>query len=414
VIIESRQESIINTLVYYSALIINIFLGWVLVRINTHYLEIAAYGQYAFFVTIILFGRSLFDFGVFEASARLLTATKTDEERRILFGTGLLWAMVFAVFSVIALHLSGMLIDHFFEVKIGALCRQFSYGLGLYILIAYLTRSLRGSGSIKTLAVLSIIPRVLYLFLLSAVILFARFSLESTLSMMFFGIILTLIGTWIYLKPSFAGWRRQSRLIREEVKTYGRYIYVSTVWAELLIHADKFIISYFLNDQGLAYYALAVTLALPLSHFSTSLATSLFNRFARVDMISTKIIRGNLLFVVVSVVVFILLRRPIIYYLFSVQYEPSIDLLLPLSMAFGLSGLSKPYNMFLMANRHGKIVRNISMLIPTIQIIAAVLVIPGYGISGVAWVTFYVYSLDLILYILAYQRVVNLPLHQLF
>jgi O-antigen/teichoic acid export membrane protein len=131
-------------------------------------------------------------------------------------------------------------------------------------------------------------------------------------------------------------------------------------------------------------------------------------------MISTKIIRSNLLFVVVSVVVFILLRRPIIYYLFSVQYAPSIDLLLPLSMAFGLSGLSKPYNMFLMANRHGKIVRNISMLIPTIQIIAAVLVIPGYGISGVAWVTFYVYSLDLILYILAYQRVVNLPLHQLF
>jgi len=410
----SRKQSIIHTLVYFSALIINIFLGWILAKINTNYLEVSAYGQYAFFVTLILFGRSLFDFGIFESTSRLMTTRESTEQQRLLLGTGLVWAVVFALVSVVILYAAGLVIDSYFEVKIGWLCKKFSYGAGLYVLIAYLTRNLRGSGSINVLAILSIAPRIIYVILLIFVILFARFTLETTLSMMFWGIIITLTGMSIYLKPSFKDIRSDSRHILEEVKSYGWHIYVSTVWAEVLIHADKFIISFFLNSQELAYYALATTLTLPLSHFSSSLSTSLFNRFARVDMISPRVIRINLIFVIISVSVFILLRKPLIYYLFSAQYAPAIELLLPLSLAFGLSGLSKPYTMFLMANKRGKTVRNISVLIPVIRIIGSIVIIPAFGISGVAWVAFIVYLLDLILFLLAYRRYVNLPLLKLF
>jgi O-antigen/teichoic acid export membrane protein len=410
----SRKQSIMHTLVYFSALIINIFLGWILAKINTNYLEVAAYGQYAFFITVILFGRSLFDFGVFEASSRLMTTRETSDQQRSLLGTGLMWAIAFALLSVLILDLVGMVIDSYFEVKVGWLCQKFSYGAGLYILIAFLNRNLRGSGSINVLAVLSITPRIIYVILLIFVISFAGFTLEATLMMLFWGIIITLTGICIYLKPSFKNIQSDSRQILEEVKSYGWHIYVSTVWAEVMIHADKFIISYYLNSQELAYYALAATLTLPLSHFSSALSTSLFNRFARVDMISPRVIRINLIFVVISVAVFILLRKPLIYYLFSAQYAPAIELLLPLSLAFGLAGLSKPYTMFLMANKRGRTVRNISVLIPVIRIIGSILSIPAYGISGVAWVAFIVYLLDLALFMFAYRRYVNLPFFKLF
>jgi len=395
-------------------MILNIFLGWILARLNTHYMEVAVYGQFAFFVTIILFGRSLFDFGVFEASSRLMAVEKNAEERSRLLGSSLLWAILFALLSVFSLFLLGEIVDNIFEVKVGFLCKKFAYGVGLYVLVAHVFKLLRGSGHIKTLAVVSITPRIAYLFLLILIISFANFTLEATLQMMFYGIIITLICVWIYLKPSFGTVAKQSKRIKEEVKSYGRHLYVSTVWAEILIHADKFIISYFLDSQALAFYALAVTLAIPLSHFSTSLATSLFNRFASANIISPKIIRANLLFVSVTVIIFIVVRKPLINYLFSQQYEQTAELLLPLALAFGLSGLSKPYIMFLMANRYGKTVRNISILIPIIQIGLSILVIPVYGISGVAWVTSIVYALDLILFILAYQRSVKIPFSKLF
>ena len=412
--LESRKESITNTLIYYTALILNIFLGWVLARLNTHYLEVAVYGQFAFFITFVLLGRSLFDFGVFEASSRLMAVEKSGIERSRLLGASLLWAILFALLSVFALFFLGKIVDNIFEVKVGFLCQKFAYGVGLYVLVVHVSRVLRGSGHIKTLAVVSITPRIIYILLLVLIILFAEFTLQATLQMMFWGISFTLVGIWIYLKPSFATLVKQSKRIKEEVKSYGRHLYVSTVWTELLLHADKFIISYFLDSQSMAFYSLAFTLAIPLSFFSTSLATSLFNRFTSADIISPTVIRANLLFVSVTVILFIVLREPLIYYLFSWEYEPTIELLLPLALAFGFSGLSKSYIMFLMANGYGKTVRNISILISTVQIGLSILVVPAYGIYGVAWVTFFVYALDLLLFILAYQRSVKLPFSQLF
>ena len=67
--IKLYKEPYINILVYYGALLFNIFFGWILAKLNTQYLEVAAYGQFSFFITFVLLGRSFFDFGVFESIA---------------------------------------------------------------------------------------------------------------------------------------------------------------------------------------------------------------------------------------------------------------------------------------------------------------------------------------------------------
>ena len=402
-----RQEPVINTFIYYSALIFNIFIGWILTKINTNYLEVSLYGQLVFFIAFISLNRSFFSFGVFESTSRLLAVTKESVENSRLLGSSLIWALIFSLLASLFLYMVGELVDNIFKVNIGTLCQQFSFGVGLFVLVSHMSLALRGSGRIKTLSVMTVGSRIIYLLLLLLIIQYGKFTLQITLSMMFIGLAVILILGWLYLRPSFKNLRIKTAVIWEEVKSYGRYIYLSTIWADLLIHVDKFLISYFLDDQAMAYYGLAFAISFPLTHFSTSMATSLFNRFATDEKISQKVILGNLLFVSISVIIFIILRKPIVLYLFSAQYAPTIELLPPLALAFGFAGLSKPFTLFLMARKQGKIVRNISIFIPSLQIILGILIIPVYGLIGAAWVACIVYALDLVLFVIYYKRFVG-------
>jgi O-antigen/teichoic acid export membrane protein len=221
--------------------------------------------------------------------------------------------------------------------------------------------------------------------------------------MMFLGMMLVSVIVGIHQNPLVSRFKEITVRIWHEVKNYGQHIYISTIWTDILYHADKLLISYFLSEAEMAYYGLGFILAFPLSHFSTSLSTTLFQRFATINHIGRKAISVNSMFVFLSVLAFILLREPIIVYLFSEEYLPTISVLPPLAIAFGFSGLSKPFTLFLMAQGRGKVVRNISILVPSLQIIINIFVIPSYGISGAAWTACFVYGLDLGFYAAYYH-----------
>lgn len=402
-----RQEPVINTIIYYSALIFNIFIGWILTKINTNYLEISAFGQLAFFIAFASLSRSFFSFGVFESASRLLAVTKDSVEKSRLLGSSLILALIFSLLASIFVFVAGIWVDKIFKVIIGGLCQQFSFGVGLFVLVSHMSLTLRGSGQIKTLSVVTIGSRIVYLLLLLLIIKYNQFTLQITLSMMFIGLGVILVFGWLYLKPSLINLKIKMTVIWNEVKSYGRHIYLSTIWADLLIHVDKFLISYFLDDQAMAYYGLAFAISFPLTHFSTSMTTSLFNRFATDKKISQKVLLWNFLFVSGSVILFIILREAIVLHMFSTQYAPTIELLPPLALAFGFSGLSKPFTLFLMARKQGQIVRNISIFFPSLQLILGIIVIPAFGLIGAAWVACFVYALDLVVYVIYYRRFLN-------
>jgi len=240
--------------------------------------------------------------------------------------------------------------------------------------------------------------------LLIALMLLDRFSLVRSLNMFFIGLALALIWSTFVLRPSFASFQKYVGSLWSDLKSYGVHVYLSNIWNETLLYADKFIISIFLPVQSLAYYYLGYALTIPLSHFSNALATTMFNRFASQDRIDSRVTRVNILFVVSSVSIFIVLRRFIIVSLFSAEYLPTVDLMLPLALAFGFSGLSKPFTLFLMARGAGKTVRNISIAVPTINIVLGILIIPRFEIMGAAWVQTVVLFCDLLLFFLAYRK----------
>ena len=122
----------------------------------------------------------------------------------------------------------------------------------------------------------------------------------------------------------------------------------------------------------MAYYALGYMITFPLTNFSLALATTLFKKFSAQDRINRKVFLLNGVFIIVSVLTLILLRKYIIIYLFSEKYIPVIDLIIPLALAFGFSAFSKPFTLYLMARKHGKTIRNISLIVPLIHISLAV------------------------------------------
>jgi O-antigen/teichoic acid export membrane protein len=404
---QKPPRAIIETAIYFSSLLLNIFLGWVLAKFNTANLELADYGRYSFFIIVLYFSRTFFGFGMFDSASRLLAITPHDSERKQLLGAGLLFSCGFIILYSLFFLLSAGISDRLFEVKIGDLCLKYVLLVGVLLLHSYYVLALRGTGNIKLLSLLTVSPRIVYLFFLILILIMHQFTLVQSLNMFFLGFIVSLIWTTVYLRPSFSNWKHSMSGLWRTLKSYGIHLYLSSIWNEILFHADKFIISYFLTAQSMAYYALGYTLTFALSHFSSALVTTMFNRFAVQDRISLRVIGVNITFVVLSVFIFIVLRRFIIINLFSIEYLPTVAIMLPLALAFGFSSISKPFSMFLTARGEGKTVRNISILVPSLNIILGILIIPRYQIIGAAWTAVIVYFLDLFLYLVAYLKFIR-------
>lgn len=399
-----RNKIVRRTFLLYSSVILNIFLGWVIAKLNTSYLSIDEFGQYTFFIAVIYFLLPFFTFGVFESNSRLLAFQEDKIEKRKYFGVTFISAIILSIPLFLFLLLFALFADNIFKVDIAFLLKQNFYLIGFLILQSFLLLSLRGAGKIKILSLYTFSPRFFYIVLLGFLIFFGNYSLSNTIYSLFAGLIFSTIIILFILKPLFGELKQKFINIYRETKKYGIHLYLSNIMSETLSHADKILISYFLNSESMAYYGLAYMLTFPLSHFSKSLATTLYSKFANENLIHPKIIKSNLLFISITVFVFILFREFIIVNLFSEKYMPAVNLMLPLALAFGFSGLSKPYTHYLMVKGFGKIVRNISITVPVSNILLNLILIPEFGINGAAWAAFFSYGLDLALYWYYYSK----------
>lgn len=396
-----------HTLLLYSAVITNIFLGWAITKLNTQYLSITQFGQYSFFVAVIYFLLSFFTFGLFDSASRLLALQNNERDKRRYFASALIISVFLSIVFIVFVYLFSFFSDLIFKVKIAFLFKQNFLLAGIILFQFFLLLSLRGAGKIKELSFLTFSPRMIYLIFLGFLIYSNIYALQNSIYGLFTGLFISVIIIIIIIRPSFKNIKRISLDIYSETKRYGIHLYLSNILSETLSHADKLLISYFLHADFMAYYGLAYILTFPLAHFSKSLSTTLFSRFANDKYIPNKILKTNFIFIIVSVPIFIFFRKFIITYLFSPKYMPSVELMLPLALAFGFSGLSKPYAHFLMAKGFGKIVRNISITVPVSNIILNIILIPIIGILGAAWSAFFSFALDLVLYWYYYTKKTN-------
>ncbi len=388
----------------YAATIFNIILGWLVAKLNTTWLSVDDYGKYAFFITATYLSAAFFNFGIGESCSRLLAVLKTRDEQRQLSAATFVWFLFGWLLFGLVLYAIAPLFDRWFEVRIGSEIRRFAPFLGL-ILFQYLFQLLyRGSGRIGSLSLSVFFPRLVYIAGLAILVAGGGFNLQQSLSVYFVALAVSALLLAVLAKPVFRRFGDWSRRLRDERRSYGKFLYTGNVFHEIFFHSDKFVISWFLDDRAMAFFGLAYMLTFPLSHFSNALATTLFNRFASAERIDRRVLQINFAVVLISVTGFILLREPIIRYLFSEKYLPSVGVMLPLAMAFGFAGLSKPFTLFFMARKQGRLVRNITVVVPVISVLMNIMLVPHYGITGAAWTAFFAYLLDLALYVFWYYR----------
>lgn len=399
-----KNKTAHGTAILYSSIILNILLGWLLTKLNTQYLSVEEYGQYAFFITIIYFTKSFFSIGTFESSSRMLALENYRSIKRHIFGASFIFAAFIIIPFTLFLLFFSLFSDFIFEVKIGILCFKLALFAGIVILHSYFLVTLRGSGDIAKLSLVTFLPKALYLLIIGYLIFIDNFTIFNSLFSLFIAMILSIILILYMIKPEFVNLKQRFKDIISESKQYGIHIYFGNILHEALTHSDKLLISYFLFADSMAYYGLAYMITYPLSHFSNSLATTLFNKFTSQEKINNKVLKINFSFILITVSMFIFLREPIITYLFSDEYMSAISVMLPLAMAFGFSGLSKPFTLYLMAKGQGKQVRNIAIIILILNIIMNIYLIPRFGIVGAGWATFTAYGLDFILYWYFYNQ----------
>ena len=376
----------------YLAQILNLLLGWIITKLNISYLTVSEFGQFNFFITVINSTFIFFTFGTFEATSRLLAIT--DEKRtgqQILSASLLFVLLIYTVFSI-CFYFFNPVIESYFSVNIFLLVEMFFPLAGGYLLYDYWQKILRGKGKIYALSWFLVLPRMVYLLSLLMLAYLEKFTLQfSTL----FNLISMLLVFIIYLGRERLDFRQISQSVThpfQEVRSFGFQMYWAELIHEVLYQLDKLFIGFFLDAEKLAYYSLAFTLSLPLSLFSTALSTSLYRNFSRNERINRRVLLINLVWGLFSMLALILTGPWIVEHLFSLQYGPSSRVLVPLAIAFGISGQSKTFTFYLIAQGEGRQIKNISIALLLLSLILYISLVPSMGIMGAAVATLVAYG----------------------
>ena len=393
-----------QTFYLYLAQIVNLFLGWVVTRLNITHLSVSEYGQLSFFITAVNVSYVFFTLGIFESASRLMALEKSEREyRRLLAATLVLTAGVYGAFALF-FRVSAPLFRHYFQVPIHALMISLFPLAGAYLLNNAVQMSLRGAGRIGKLSVYTFTPRLFYAVVLGILVVLNRFTLKASAGFNLGSILLISLIFVGWESPDFRGWRESLRRLLREIKRFGIHIFWSEIIRVFLYHTDKLMISFFLSSEQLAFYALAYTVTFPLSFFSTALSTSSYKNFSTAERISPRLLWVNLVWIVGTVSVFILLRKLIILRLFSPHYAPSLQVFPILAIAFGVAGLTRLFSYFLTARGEGIAIRNISVMVLAVHLLLNATFIPWLGIRGAAWAAFITYLVDLLLCLYYYRK----------
>jgi len=397
-------RSIRLTISLYLAQIVNLVFGWLIAKLNTSYLSVSEYGQFSFFITVINILYVFFTFGIFESSSRSIAVSNSPQKYRQLLAATIGMALISYLFFTIIFWFSHFFIDSLFEVKVGFLIKVFFPLAGVYLFSNMWQMVLRGAGKIHQLVIFLITPRMLYLISLFFLSFTGNYSLKGSA---FLNLLSLLLVTIIFIfseKPLFTRFAQSLSILWREIRNFGIHLYWSEIIKVFLYHTDKIFISFFIDAEQLAYYALAYTITFPISFFSTAHSTILYKKFTTSRKISRSTLTINFFWIILSVLIMLLFKKWIILNLFSEKYLQSLNVFSFLAIAFGIAGLSRIFNFFLTAQGAGNAIRNISVSVLLVHLGLNIVLIPRLGIQGAAISILVTYLFDLVISLYYYLK----------
>ena len=352
--------------------------------INSRFLGATQYGHYTFIITIVELVTLFGGFGVAPSGARLLALSDSKDETRALLGALVCLGIGLGATVASVLALAAPLIDILFKTEL----KHLIYFGAILCLNAPLTlilyRACRGTNEIGLLATITILPKALYLIIVLVVIVFSELSAFISLIVYFLGSLGATFFAVIKFRVRFENLKANFVKLLSEIKSYGFNVYLGGIADNSTYKLNTLLIAAFVDTTWLGFYYIASTMVSPMARFSTSIASSLYQGFARKTKIPSKVLIVNAVFLLVCAIGIAIIARPFISLVLTDQYLPATNLIYILIFTALFQGLYTPVNFFLSAHGKGRESRTISFFVSIVNLASALILIPPLGAVGAA------------------------------
>jgi O-antigen/teichoic acid export membrane protein len=358
-----------------------ILLGVLASIVNTRYLAPADYGDVRYVQNIINFVATFLILGYFLSGARLMALS--DDRQYV----GRIKGMMIVILAIACIVLSiAMPVNYFLHTDRPAVAMLFLVSMPVCftpLLLNYIEQTTECDNQIGHLAASRILPYLLYV--PTAFLIYSYFGATSTrMVLLQWGIysavyIVIIIAT----KPLFRQLKPIWKKLNEENRSYGIQLYIGSLVMVSTNYLAGISLGYFNEDNSeVGFYTLALTVTSPLTALPTIVGTTYFKKFAKQSFIPKKVIIATVGMTALTCVIFVLLIRPIVVFLYSERYAVVGAYASILSVAYCLHGLGDMFNRYLCSHGQGVSVRNASIINGVFKVVGYTVLVALFNTSG--------------------------------
>lgn len=359
--------------------------------IITRFLGAAGFGDFKYLIYLFNLGVILFNLGFFHAGNRVLVLTDDTNKAREVYGAELI--ILGMLFLIMILCLVGYaLVDN--NIKEKGLQIVFIWTLPvawIFLLSRYFEVLFQADNKINLLAKSRLYPKVgFFIAVLVLYLVYDNYS-HNRLNIIWFLFMVTQILGFLYIikkiNPSFNNIGIRVKEILHYNKSYGFNVYLGSLFSTGFTNLTGILISYFgIDNSGVGYYGLALTIAGTLEFIPNVIGTTHFKDFSNKESIPRKLFMTTLGLSFVALVLTLLLVGPFIRFFYGAEFLPVISLTYIVSFGVILTGFADFLNRFLGSHGRGKALRNSAIIVGFATMVLNILLIPSYGEKGAAYV----------------------------
>jgi len=369
----------VNIVIIPISIVSNIFI--------TRFLGPVAFGDFKFLFYVFSLGMVLFTFGFYQAGNRAIVLNSDKEKTRELYGSVLVILSGLFLVMFIFLFAYAFIDNNIAEKGLRSILVMLIPFSWIFLLTNYFEVLFQADNRISLLAKSRLYPKLL--FFVATLVLYLAFGEYSGNRLKIIWILFLaahIIGFGyiiLKIKPSFRNLRLRLNEIIHYNKTYGFNVYIGTLFNVAMASLSGLLISYFgVNNAGVGFYGLALTIAEPLNFIPNVIATTHYKDFASKKSIDKRLTKVTIGVSLIALIVCWILVGPFIRIFYGTEFTPVIYLTFIASTGVIFNGMGDYYNRFLGAHGEGKALRNSAILVGIVIFICNFTLIPFFGQDG--------------------------------
>lgn len=378
----ATQKRVLQPLILFGSMIMGMGCTFISSILTARGLGTESYGDTKFIQSLWLLLYLLLSLGLFNSSGRLALIEKNSDEVHDLLGTTILIMVVIGAGISSIVLLTASFIDSVFQMKLAKIViilSPLAIALPVREGLALLLQSI---GKIYSLAMLNVLPSLLYLL---GVVLASQskvLSVSMVLCLQQVTVLVVAGAIIISIRPRFHSVRNWCKKILNENRSYGGPVYVGSLAGVASAQVNRIAISYWVDNRAIGFYSLALQLVEPLRFIPSAVSTSSLREFVRQNKVSRKLLWGTFAMSVVSVCVCLVLFGAPLTWLYSKDFAEAGTMARAATLSAILYGFGDFYNRFLGAHGKGNVLRNAALLVGLANAAGFFLLLPFFGAWG--------------------------------